>query len=129
IADRREAWVLETVDRHWAAEKVQDVRSISNALSIQTHFDLASKDLVSYAVERGWSRKGEAFNFAKAYTDPLITFFAGSANRHQCTMDSLRRLHGRITPQTMMQALRAHRGEHKHGWRPDRALLGTDVCM
>lgn len=129
IADRREAWVLETVDRHWAAEKVQDVRSISNALSIQTRFDLASADLITYAVDRGWSRKGQPFNFAKAYTDPLITFFAGSAYRHQCTMDSLRQQQGRISPQTMMHALRAHRGDFRQGWRTDRALLGTDVCM
>jgi dipeptidase len=34
IADRTEAWVLETVDKQWAAEKVENVRSISNAITI-----------------------------------------------------------------------------------------------
>jgi len=54
IADRHEAWVLETAGKHWAAEKVQEIRSISNVISIRSHWDRASDELVSFAVSKGW---------------------------------------------------------------------------
>ena len=46
VADGTEAWVLETAGRQWAAQKVRDVRSISNALSIDDDWDMASPDLI-----------------------------------------------------------------------------------
>lgn len=46
IADREEAWVLETVDRFWAAEHITSgVRNISNHLSIGKKIDFMSKKL------------------------------------------------------------------------------------
>ncbi|HEX7126217.1 MAG TPA: C69 family dipeptidase [Thermodesulfobacteriota bacterium] len=72
IADPREAWVLETAGRRWVARRFTGgTAAISNEPSIRDAWDLASADLVGYAVEQGWwpaDRRG-AFDFARAYVD------------------------------------------------------------
>jgi len=68
IADRSEAWVLETAGKHWAAEKITDnVRNISNQLSVSTKIDLMSTGLQDTAKTAGyWDGTGD-LNFAKAF--------------------------------------------------------------
>ncbi|MCJ7806469.1 MAG: C69 family dipeptidase, partial [Clostridia bacterium] len=108
IADPQAAWVLETAGEYWAAEKVKDVRSISNRLSIGSSFDRSHPDLIKHAVDKGWC-KGEAdFNFSRCYSDPLITRFSGSPQRSGRSSCVLAEEKGRITPQTMKKILRSH---------------------
>ncbi|XP_026275801.1 secernin-2 isoform X1 [Frankliniella occidentalis] len=68
IADKEEAWVLETVGKLWVAEKIESgFRNISNALSIGTKIDLKCADLYDVAKSEGlWDGK-EDFNFAKIF--------------------------------------------------------------
>jgi dipeptidase len=122
ITDRQEAWVLETADRHWAARRVSDVATISNSPTIGREFDLASQDLISYAVQRRWCRevrgfaKPVDFDFAACYTDLspafsasfLYTHFARGRIRQAHTAGCLLARAGQITVADMMQLLRSH---------------------
>lgn len=129
IADPNDAWVLETAGRHWAAEQVRDVRSISNAITIGREWDLASDGLVEYAVERGWCRGRDDFHFGRCYSDSLYTRFSAAHARRRRTADLLRANQGRITVETMMTILRDHGPDASSGWTPGRGLTGADICM
>jgi dipeptidase len=129
IADRSSAWVLETSGKQWAAEKVKDVRSISNAITIHNQWDRASADLVNYAVERGWCRGKEDFDFARCYSEPVYTRFSDASRRQTCATEQLRSMKGRISIETMMALLRSHRGDSQENFSPAGGLTGADICM
>lgn len=128
LADPREAWVLETSGKQWAAVRVEDVRSISNGLTIGDRWDLSSDDLVPYAVEKGWCKGKQDFHFARCYSDFLYTRFS-RCNERQCrTTDFLKAQAGRITPQTMFAALRDHGENLTEAWTPANNLTSFTVC-
>ncbi|XP_056375881.1 secernin-1 isoform X2 [Hyla sarda] len=70
MVDREEAWVLETVGKFWAAEKITDgVRCICNHFSLKTHIDLEHPELRSHARGQGWWSGEEEFNFAEVFSE------------------------------------------------------------
>jgi dipeptidase len=82
IADAREGWFMHIVNgKHWLARRVPDneVAVIANYYTIGTvdlndrdNF-LGSPDIIDYAIHRGWynPEKDGAFDFARAYSDPI----------------------------------------------------------
>lgn len=108
IADRREAWLLETAGAYWAARRVRDVISISNRLTIGAEFDRSHPDLVRHAVDKKWCRGEADFHFARCYSDPLFTRFSGSRERMDAARGALEREKGRIGAATMRAILRSH---------------------
>lgn len=112
IADPKEAWVLETAGRYWAAKKItHGVYSISNIYSIENDWDEARPGLVANAIKKGWTKSAEDFNFARDYGD---YWRKGSLNpgdmqiRRNETLACLKRDYGTITPATMMKINRNH---------------------
>jgi len=129
IADPREAWVFETAGLQWAARRIQGVYTISNGLTIGNEWDLASKDLVNYAVGRGWCNSRADFDFARCYSEPLYTSL--SACRQRCARSHvlLEAKRGTVAVQDVIAVLRDHGESGEQGWRPDRGLTGSNICM
>jgi dipeptidase len=81
ICDPEEGWLFCVVNgKHWLAQRVGDdqVAMVANTytirrvdLSDRNNF-LASKDIITYAVSRGWykSEEDEPFDFAGVYANP-----------------------------------------------------------
>jgi dipeptidase len=129
IADPQEAWVLETAGKQWAALKVKDVYSISNAITIDREWDLASSGLVDYAVERGLCKNRQNFSFTGCYTAWLYTYFSEARSR-QCRSTALLRDHsGKIDIPRVISYLRDHGEDATQEWSPATSLRDWDVCM
>jgi len=129
IADPTKAWVLETAGKHWVAERVRDVRTISNRLTIGSDYDLSSPEVVAHARARGWLKQGETFDFARCYSDRFYTTFSRSAARHSRSTELLLHQAGRITPQTLMSTLRDHgEGMDAAAFEPARSSMAS-ICM
>ena len=121
IADRKEAWVLETAGKQWAALKVQDYYSISNKITIGAKWDLASEDLVRIALDRNWCKNKADFDFGKCYSDFIFSTFSRAQHRRTCSYDFLKHHAGDIDVASMLSLLRLHDPEKKD-WSPDRSL-------
>jgi dipeptidase len=129
IADPQDAWILETAGKQWAAVKVKGIYSISNAITIEGEWDLASSGLVDYAVERGWCKNRQAFSFSGCYSSWLYTTFS-QAHPRQCRSTALLRgPGGHVDIPKMMGYLRDHGADATPDWSPAPSLRDCDVCM
>ncbi len=129
IADPKQAFVLETSGKHWAAKQITDVYSISNGLTIENDWDTASDDLIDFAMDKGWCKKRQQFSFNQCYSDFLYTHFSDCRKRRQRTLQALKAHKGKIDVGFMMSVLRDHGGAKPGEFRPDKGLTGATVCM
>lgn len=126
IADTQSAWVLETAGKEWATEKVKDLRSISNKLSIDEPYQI-SKSARSFAQSKGWWKTGTHFSFQKAYSDWFYTRMGSAASRQSCTTSLSRQHIGQLKASDCIQILQTHNLDDTH-FKPSKANTGS-VCM
>jgi len=129
IADPREAWVLQTAGTYWAAKQVQSACTISNGLTIGREWDLASPGLVEHAVEKGWCKSSQDFDYARCYSDFLYTTFSASRARQRRSAQLMEAQQGEVTVEAMMAVLRDHGpGTSEDHWRPGKGWLMDTLC-
>jgi dipeptidase len=117
LADRHEAFVLETIGRDWMVSRAASVRSISNAYSIGTAFDRSSTGMSALIAGQP----------VQSLTDPRHD--AASHGRARCERSTalLRNVRGNVRVADMMAILRDH-GGHAADWHPQTAA-GRTICM
>ncbi len=108
VMDSRTILVLETLGRDYAVKRAGDSAVISNALTLEDDWDRSS-------LARGTR--------VRSFSDPLITFFSGSAHRRRRNMERIHRVRGRFTVSHAFAMLRSHFS--------DKPLSGVnrDVCF
>uniref|UniRef100_A0A8C3ARL8 Secernin 3 n=1 Tax=Cyclopterus lumpus TaxID=8103 RepID=A0A8C3ARL8_CYCLU len=107
ISDRKEAWLLETSGKHWAAERVKGgYRNISNQYSITTKIDKEHPALREYAQSQGWWDGETRFNFSTVYSFMTTARIEASGSRYCEGKKLLKKSNGHITAETMMDILR-----------------------
>ncbi|NWY06027.1 SCRN2 protein, partial [Nothoprocta ornata] len=108
LADRAEAWVLETAGPYWAAQRIAEgSRNISNQLSIGTDITAEHAGLRQRARSQGWWSGDGEFSFAEVFSleQQPVRMEAAKA-RYRAGRELLRQHAGRITAETFMGILR-----------------------
>lgn len=129
IADGREAFVLETVGRWWAVERVRDERALSNAYSIERGHERVSADLQRHAQQNDWLGGDGRFDFAAHFLNEERD--AVSFGRGRCARGAqlLAAHDGKLDTLQMMGVLRDHGVEGEApGWTPEQTKHRS-ICM
>jgi dipeptidase len=125
IADKTEAWILETADIHWIAKKINMFGSISNGLSIETDFDLVSENCINFALKKGWHKAENPFNFAKSYSSKFMNWASSCQTRQNTTATKANINRGNFEIFDAMNILKSH---HEMDFIPSNSTT-KDVCM
>jgi hypothetical protein len=126
IADFTSAYVVDTAGNNWVSEKVSNVRSISNSISIGKNVDSSSKGLVENAIRNMWCSSAADFNFKECYDDKHMTELVGGNLRRNVSQSVLNHIKGNVTAGEMKKLLRYH-DEATNG-HEFSCLSDNDLC-
>uniref|UniRef100_A0A672UAE0 Secernin-2 n=1 Tax=Strigops habroptila TaxID=2489341 RepID=A0A672UAE0_STRHB len=108
LADRTEAWVLETAGRYWAAQRIPEgSRNISNQLSIGKEITAEHPGLRQRARSQGWWSGDGEFSFADVFSlEQQPPRMEAAKARYRAGRELLQQHAGHITAETFMGILR-----------------------
>jgi secernin len=116
IADRREAFALETSGRYWVAQEVRAVRAVSDVCVVRQDWSRIAPGLAAHAIERGWwPADGTKLDFAGALATAATGLDGGMRRWGRATL-LLEEQSGRLDPVSLRRLL----GDHYDGM-PDEA--------
>lgn len=111
IADKQEAYILETADKHWVTEQVtRGFRSISNNLSIRHKGQLRHDDVIHHAVIMGGCQNENDFDFAKIFSEGGIDETPSTESREGRVRELCQSNKGQFSVETAQSILRDHKG-------------------
>ena len=107
LMDKDEAYLLETVSRHWAWKKIEGARSISNIYSLEDDYDEASAGIEDFAREMGLEVDEGKLNFSKTFL--LLNYhYMGGFYRLNWANEELQKKSGSLTPESVRKILQGH---------------------
>lgn len=129
IADRLEAFVVETVGRQWLVESVRGVRSMSNRYSIGGDVLRMSAGLSTLIRDCGWGEVPPV-SYAETITNPNREHIGNAAARQARSTALLQHRAGTLRPADLMAILRDHgtAQSQQSEWHPECMDTRT-VCM
>jgi dipeptidase len=110
VSDPNEGWVIEVTRRHWVAQRVPDDGAVyyANECRIGADYDMASDDLIDYAVAQGWYVPGPVpFNFKDVYCGPFLGQEWNTKRQERAEFLVKPKL-GTVTVQDLMATMRDH---------------------
>ncbi|MFN8215330.1 MAG: C69 family dipeptidase [Solirubrobacterales bacterium] len=107
VADREEAYVIETSGHHWVSRRAEGSVAIANLLTIEDDWDEASPGIEGHARRHGWwtEPEGRRFNFRAAFEDRSMRKLTEPRYRASCRFLAAA---GEPAPAAMMRHLRDH---------------------
>jgi dipeptidase len=124
LADAEEAWILETSNRRWAAQRAR-LDSCSNQYSLGDDWEIGSRDFESFARGQGWWRNHGRVNVAGAYRNRAVPASI-SEQRYRRSQQLLELGRGRHDVASFRTMLRDH-GEGGAVWSPS-GDAARDFC-
>lgn len=111
IGDRQEAWVLETADKYWVAERVvSGTRSISNNLSIRNAGTIRHPEVVEYAISKGLCESQADFDFARLFSRSQVSDVPSPHSREGRVRQLCQSHRGKFSVETAKSILKDHQG-------------------
>ena len=130
ISDKDDIWLLETVDRQWAAKKIKGIYPISNLYTIGEEYDECSEGLVKFALDNKLHDERKPFNFAKSFV-LLNTRTLSGFPREQRAHEIIRNMaKDKFTGDDMFTILRDHfEGSLLQSRWGASATMAAGICM